>query len=153
MCTLRTGQDRLREAAYHCARAEALDPEFCDVHKSRAFLALAADDLGTAIDRFNASLPCAYTNLHSYRVLLSLYDLLYRRDPQNASLHEAMGSTQAVVGNAPFAAKLLREAAALHLRTGAAAEALAAAERGLHYLHRRSDDARAGGVGLAHRRG
>ena len=134
MCTLRTGQGRLEEARAHCKRSTELDPEFCDVGKSKGFLALAQSDIGTAVAEFNASLPCAYTNLHSYRVLLSLYDFFYSRDPHNASLHEAMGSSQAVVGNAPFAARLLREAAALHLRKGDAPSALAAAARGAAYL-------------------
>ena len=130
MCTLRTQQRRLTEAAEHCAEAIAIDPEFCDVQKSLGFLALASEDVGHAIGSFNESLGCVYTNVHSYKVLLSLYDLLHQRDPQNATLHEQMGTTQAVVGNAAYAATLLREAAALYLRRGEVVRALAAAERG-----------------------
>ena len=128
LCTLRTGQGRLRDAAAHCDAAAAIDPEFCDVAKSRAFLALAADDIGRAIGFFNASLSCIYTNLHAYRVLMSLYDALHQRHAHNATLFEQMASTQAALGNAPYAAALMREAAALHVRDGAPAKAVAAAD-------------------------
>ena len=75
MCVLRTGQRRLDDADHHCALAEQIDPQYCDTAKSRAFLHLARDDIGRAVGAFNESLTCIYTNLHSYRVLLSLYDL------------------------------------------------------------------------------
>lgn len=140
MCTLRTGQERLAEAAAHCAISSRIDPEFCDVHKSRGFLALAANDLGVAIAQFNASLPCPYTNLQSYRVLLSLYDMLHARDRRNATLYEAMASTHAYVGNAPYAAILSREACALHLKNGDATSALAAADAGVRYLQHGGGD-------------
>ncbi len=88
MCTLRTQQRRLDEARAHCATSEALDPDFCDVHKSKGFLAIGRDDVGGAIAAFNDSLACVYTNVHAYKVLLTLYDALHQRDPHNGTLYE-----------------------------------------------------------------
>jgi tetratricopeptide (TPR) repeat protein len=134
MCTLRTQQRRFDEAAVHCAASEEIDPLFCDVHKSKGYLAIGRDDVGGAIEAFNTSLTCVYTNLHAYKVLLTVYDLLHARDPRNGSLYEQMGRTQATVGNRPYALALLREAAALHLRKKEPEKALAATERGRELL-------------------
>ena len=108
MCTLRTGQRRFSEAKAHCDLAEEIDITHCDTKKSRAFLHLAEDDIGGAIREFNGSLSCVYTNMHAYRVLMTLYDALYNRDQQNASLHEDMATTQLAVGNVAYAARLMR---------------------------------------------
>ena len=149
MCVLRTGQRRLAEARMHCDLAEQIDPDYCDTAKSRAFVHLAADDLGRAIVDFNSSLTCIYTNVHAYRVLLVLYDLLHSRDAHNASLHEDMASTHLAVGNLAYAAVLLREASALHLRHGSHKQALAAAELGLAVVQKSTAESAAAGSALS----
>ena len=47
--------------------------------RSLAFLRLAEEDVAAAVRHFNASLECVYTSMHSYRVLMSVYDALLRR--------------------------------------------------------------------------
>ena len=72
-----------------------------------------------------------------------LYDVLHRHDAHNASLHEDMASTQLVVGNLAYAAVLLREASALHLRRGSHEQALAVAELGLAVVQKSTADSAA----------
>ena len=132
----RAGPGPGSQAHEHCARAAEIDPEFCDVDNALAFVYVAEGDVGGAITHFQASLECVYTNVGPYKMLLQLYDLLDRRSPQNATLYEQMASTQSVVGNPLYAATLLREAVALHVRGGDANRALASARRGAEELQR-----------------
>jgi len=124
MCTLRTQQGRLDDAERHCHTSRAIDPLFCDVDKSVAFLRLAQNDILGAVHHLNASLGCVYTNVQAYRALLVVYDALHRENSANASLYSMMASTHAYIGNYKYAALLYREAAALHVRRNAHHEAL-----------------------------
>jgi tetratricopeptide (TPR) repeat protein len=107
----------------HFHRAQAIDPEMCDIDFNLGMAYAGRNDYGAAARYFTKSLPCKFTNTKAFESLQKIWQAHQEMNPANMTLHAEMGETLAVIEQNDTAVVHLREAGVLALKLAAAAAA------------------------------